>query len=185
MTAIWPVAVTVAFTGLALLVHPVGPFGGFWRPSEICPDPTIIQLPFFAVLALTEATSFGLGFAFLAFGYPYVRSVFSKNMAVPVWLGIAWLFINWFPHNALHMNAGIDVWRTIVIDFTFHVTLIVAGCFTAYAFVSREVSNRLPSNDRAAKRPYVSLIGGRAVQGESGRRLQRLRAHVERKSGGR
>jgi hypothetical protein len=70
--AIWPVALTVAFTGLALLIHPVGPFGQFWRPSEICPDPTIFQLPFFAVLALTEATSFGLGFAFLAFGYPYV-----------------------------------------------------------------------------------------------------------------
>jgi hypothetical protein len=138
--AIWPVALTVAFTGLALLIHPVGPFGQFWRPSEICPDPTIFQLPFFAVLALTEATSFGLGFAFLAFGYPYVRSVFSKHMAVSVWLAIAWLFINWFPHNALHMNAGIDVWRTIVIDFTFHVTLIVAGCFTAYAFVSRSVS---------------------------------------------
>jgi hypothetical protein len=137
MTAIWPVALTVAFAGLALLIHPVGPFGGFWRPSDICPDPTIIQLPFFAGLALTEATSFGLGFAFLAFGYPYVRSVFSKYKAVSVWLAIAWLFINWFPHNALHMNAGIDMWRTIVIDFTFHVTLIVAGCFTAYAFVSR------------------------------------------------
>lgn len=140
MTATWPVALTIAFTGLALLIHPVGPFGGFWRPSDICPDPTIIQLPFFAVLALTEATSFGLGFAFLAFGYPYVRSVFSKHMAVSVWLAITWLFINWFPHNALHMNAGIDMWRTIVIDFTFHVTLIVAGCFTAYAFVSRSVS---------------------------------------------
>ena len=34
-TAAWPVALTVAFAGLALLIHPVGPFGGFWRPSEL------------------------------------------------------------------------------------------------------------------------------------------------------
>ena len=87
-------------------------------------------------------------------------------MAVSVWLAIAWLFINWFPHNALHMNAGIDVWRTIVIDFTFHVTLIVAGCFTAYAFVSRSVSNRLPSNHQANRPMEASLIGEPAAQGE-------------------
>ena len=115
------------------------PFTGARTAAGFSKKVKEVTIPFFAVLALTEVTSFGLGFAFLAFGYPYVRSVFSKYNAVSVWLAIAWLLINWFPHNALHMNAGIDMWRTIVIDFTFHVTLIIAGCFTVYAFVSRSL----------------------------------------------
>jgi hypothetical protein len=123
---------------IAFLASPGGPLGSFWRPSPDVPPPTGAQLPLFILLNVAEVLAFGTGVSFLIFGYPVVQRVLpqSKGLSFAAYLSIAWLLANWWPHDSLHIANGTDVGGLLAIEYTFHVTLIVAGVILAYFFLA-------------------------------------------------
>lgn len=129
-------AVTLVLAVIAFLASPNGPLGGFWRPSPEFPQPTDAQLPLFVLLNVAEVLAFGLGIAFLLFGYPVMQTIApaSKRLTFLAFLSIAWLLFNWWPHDSLHVANGMNLNGLLVIEYVFHVTLMVAGAILAYFF---------------------------------------------------
>ena len=128
--------VTLVLAVIAFLASPNGPLGGFWRPSADFPQPTDAQLPLFILLNVTEALSFGFGIAFLIFGYPLIRAFLpvSKGLTLAAHLSIAWLLFSWWPHDSLHVANGINMSGLLIIEYVFHVTLMIAGAILVYFF---------------------------------------------------
>jgi hypothetical protein len=131
-------AVTLLCAAAAMIAGPNGPLGGFWRPTPTVAPPTGALLPLFVLLNIAEALAFGLGMTFLLFGYPLVRSFapVSAGLARGAHLSIAWLLINWWPHDSLHLHVGLNLGQLIVIEYLFHITLMIAGVLLAYFFLT-------------------------------------------------
>jgi len=129
-------AVTFVIGVIAFVASPNGPLGGFWRPSPDFPQPTSAQLPLFILLNAAEALAFGLGIAFLIFGYPLMQAIAPASKRLTLWafLSIACLLVNWWPHDSLHVANGVNMGGLLVIEYVFHITLIVAGAILAYFF---------------------------------------------------
>ena len=107
-----------------------------WHPS---PDakPTSGQLPFFIFLSLIEALLFGFGVAFIIYAWPWVKKASAKsNMAIAVFIAIAWLLVSWWPHDSLHIHNAMNMQGLLYIDYGFHITLIIASLILAYYFFS-------------------------------------------------
>jgi hypothetical protein len=126
--------VTLVLAVIAFLASPNGPLGGFWRPSADFPQPTDAQLPLFILLNVAEALAFGFGISFLIFGYPLMQTILpaSKRLTLAAHLSIAWLLFSWWPHDSLHVANGLNLSGLLVIEYAFHVTLMVAGVILAY-----------------------------------------------------
>ena len=117
---------------------PTIPLGQVIWPSPAgSMEPSGVQLPFFIALAIVEGLLFGLGIAFLLFGYPFVRSISDDTRRTwASFIGIAWLLVSWWPHDGLHrsMEMG-DFTRLLFIEYGFHLTLMATGLLLAYNFV--------------------------------------------------
>ena len=113
-----------------------------WPPS---PDikPTPAQLPFFIFLSVIEAAVFGLGIAFIFFGWPFVNKVSkSKGLSAAAFVSLSWLLVSWWPHDNSHIHNGMNAQGLLYIDYTFHVTIIAASLILAYYFIN--VLNEAP-----------------------------------------
>jgi hypothetical protein len=132
------IIVTTLVVGiLAFLVEPNGPAGVFWRPSPMVPEAVGIQLPLFILLGMTEALVFGLGIAFLVFGASMVNQFkVSQGLARAAHLSIAWVMINWWAHDSLHLHIGMELNGLLKIEYGFHITLMLAGIILARFFVA-------------------------------------------------
>ncbi len=99
--------------------------------------PTGVQLPFFIVLGVVEGLLFGLGIAFLLFGFPFVRSISDGSRRTwASFLGIAWLMVSWWPHDGLHRSMPEGNFTSLLfIEYGFHLTLMATGLLLAYNFV--------------------------------------------------
>lgn len=130
--------VTLVLAVAAVLASPNGPLGGFWRPPASSPTPTSAQLPLFILLNIAEGVEFGLGISFLVFGYPMVRAISpaSTGLTRAAHLSIAWLLINWWPHDSLHIHNGLNLGGLLLIEYGFHITLMIAGLIVAYFFLT-------------------------------------------------
>jgi hypothetical protein len=128
----------LAIAALAFLASPNGPLGVFWRPSPDLATPVGWQIPLLILLNASESLAFGLGIAFLIFGYPLVRAAApsSPALALPAYLAIAWLLINWWPHDSLHVANGMNLWGLLRIEYGFHITLIIAAAVLARFFLT-------------------------------------------------
>jgi hypothetical protein len=129
-TSVKAVIIALAIGILAFAANPLGPLGGFWRPAPHGPDPAGIQLALFIALFAAEALAFGVGIAFLLYGYPLVLAVAprSTGLSRAAHLAIAWLFLNWWPHDSLHVHWGeSSVARLLFLEYGFHFSVIVAG----------------------------------------------------------
>ena len=107
-----------------------------WPPaSGATPGPNL--LPFFILLALLEAVSFGLGMAFIVYGWPVMSTLAggSKRMTWVMFVCIAWLMLSWWPHDNLHTHNGLALQGLLYIEYGFHVTLMIAGAVLAFCFV--------------------------------------------------
>jgi hypothetical protein len=129
---------TLVLAFVAVLASPNGPLGGFWRPSEGSPTPTSAQLPLFILLNIIEGLAFGLGISFLIFGYPMVQAISpaSTSLTRAAHVSIAWLLINWWPHDSLHIHNGLNLGGMLAIEYGFHTTLMIAGGIVAYFFLT-------------------------------------------------
>lgn len=140
--------VTLVLAVIAFLASPNGPLGGFWRPSPDFQQPTDAQLPLFVLLNVSEVLTFGLGIAFLIFGYPLMQTIApaSKRLTFWAYLSIAWLLSNWWPHDSLHVANGTNMSGLLVIEYVFHVTLMVTGVILAYFFFALLRQRAAPSS---------------------------------------
>lgn len=123
--------VTLLFTIPAFLTGHI-----IWPPAPgATPAPTL--LPFFILLSLLEALSFGLGMAFIVYGWPFMSTLAggSKRMTYTMFVIIAWFLISWWPHDNLHLHNGLNLQGLLFIEYGFHVTLIIAGAVLAFCFV--------------------------------------------------
>jgi hypothetical protein len=131
--------VRIALVTVALAV-PTIPLGQIlWRmPPDAGAGPAPILLPFFILLAAAEGLSFGFGAAFLALGWPLVRRATRQAgvATVPVYLGIAWSLMQWWPHSNSHRVIGDDYVKLLLVDYGFHVTLMIATAIIARFFLA-------------------------------------------------
>jgi hypothetical protein len=88
--------------------------------------------------AVLLGAAFGVGaIIFLICGGRMLRTVRQgRGLTLLTYLSIAWLLINWWPHDNLHRVIGFDFARLIWIEYGFHVTLIAAGACVVYFFVT-------------------------------------------------
>jgi hypothetical protein len=132
--------VTLLLTVVTFLANPVGPLGGFWRASPDIPvsEAAGIQLVLFLLLNIFEALTFGLGISFLVFGYPLVRAILpaSSSLTHAAHFSIAWLLLNWWIHDSLHIHVGMVLNGLLGIEYGFHVTLMIAGAILAIFFLT-------------------------------------------------
>ena len=108
----------------------VGPL--LWQPTGAPPSSS--QLPFLILISVLESIAFGGGIAFLVLAWPLTKRV-PKDMrrtATVLYFAIGWYLISWWPHDNMHMSNGENMWRLIVIEYLFHVTLIVAAIVVAF-----------------------------------------------------
>lgn len=125
------ILVTVIFAVASFALSPV-----IWPRSE---EMTLFpgQLPLFIVLSVLESIAFGTGIAFLIYGWSWVRCVAkgSTAMAWGLYIPIAWYLISWWPHDNMHATtAHDDLWRLLLIEYLFHVTLVLSAFVLAWCF---------------------------------------------------
>jgi hypothetical protein len=136
------------------------------------PNPPGLVMPpqpwlgLYIALSAAEALLFGLGVAFLVFGLPLVRRArVSPGLTWAAYLSVAWLLINWWPHDNFHRANGFDLAGLVRIEYGFHGTLYLAGMVVAWFFISmlrredaaeRQVVETSSPIRAAAKRPMSS-----------------------------
>ncbi len=123
--------VTLGVGLVSFLLTPV-----LWPMPPGIVRPTSTELPFLIILSVFESLSFGLGVAFLVFGYPEMRRMKKTwpRLSWAVYFSIAWSLVNWWPHDNFHRVIAGDLQKMIYVDYTFHLTLILGGAILAYAF---------------------------------------------------
>jgi hypothetical protein len=149
--------ITLATAVLAFILAPM-----IWPPNLHVSAPVGLQLVLFMILAALNALTFGLGVAFICYGLPLVLRVADGSRA-STWISFiatAWLLISWWPHDNMHKHNGMDLNGLLVIDYVFHVSMMVAGLALAYNLVrvlqSVRVSGQTPDQHIAAQRLATS-----------------------------
>ena len=132
--------VTLVVAIVAFLFGSHGPLGYMLWPTPVAlaSAPTATQEKLFMALDALEALAFGLGIAFLLFGWPAIRRATgsSPGRALVMYLGVAWVLSNWWIHDNLHMVVGLRPNGLLGIEYGFHVTLIIAGAALAYSMAT-------------------------------------------------
>ncbi|MEP7162366.1 MAG: hypothetical protein ABI747_01215 [Candidatus Moraniibacteriota bacterium] len=106
-----------------------------WPDAPDIMQPTAGQFPFFVGVAVIEALSFGIGMSFLLFGWSLVQKAKATEPGkMALFLSITWLLISWWPHDNMHRHNGMDTGGLLVIEYLFHVTLIIAAGIVAWYF---------------------------------------------------
>ena len=119
---------------------PTVPLSQILWPSPAAVDmsaaPTSLQLGLLIVLSLCEGLAFGLGVAFLLFGLPLVRRVTGEAplLTWATYASIAWWLVSWWSHDNFHRVNG-DLGGLIMIEYGYHITLMLASAIVALAFV--------------------------------------------------
>ncbi len=128
----WIKALLITIT-IGIPAFILGPI--LWTQS---PDikPTSAQLPFFIFLSVIESAIFGLGIAFIFFGWPLVKKISkSRNLSIAAFVSLSWLLVSWWPHDNFHIHNGMNAQGLLYIDYTFHVTIIIASLILTYYFI--------------------------------------------------
>jgi hypothetical protein len=97
-----------------------------------------IQLLLLFVLNIAEVLAFGFGVSFLVFGYPMVGAISPASIGLTraAHFSIAWLLLNWWVHDSMHIHVGMELNGLLGIEYGFHVTLMIAGVILAAFFLS-------------------------------------------------
>jgi hypothetical protein len=123
-----------------------------WPAPPGDPEPTASQLPYLILLSLFDSLAFAIGLAFLVAAVPLVRRLartVSGRLAWAAYAATGWLFVSWWPHSNLHRVTH-DLDGIIVIDYTFHTTLMLAALILLRLFVVAARRAPLPRAASAA-----------------------------------
>jgi hypothetical protein len=117
-----------------LLSVPLGKI--LWPPSPEIHMPTAQQIPFFIVISLVEGFALCAGIVFVLQIWPLIKKLpqTDQKRFKMMGLAIAWSLINWWAHDNLHVHNGQAVVGLLMIEFGFHVTLILSALVLAYNF---------------------------------------------------
>jgi hypothetical protein len=129
-------------------------------PGEL-PTPSGAQLPLFILLFVVEALLFGLGVAFVVFGWPLVRRAAARvgMDPRPVYLAIAWQLVSWWPHDNLHLSTSINNLNgLLMIEYGFHVTLMLTALVVARFFLATLRAAIAPAPPVAQHAPATGAI---------------------------
>lgn len=156
-TSLKVIVTTLVAGTVGFLFENNGPLGSLiWPVPSYLPSPAGLNLALLAAEGALEAIAFGLGVAFLVFGYGWLRRVgpAGRGVTTAAYLGIAWGLVNWVPHTALHIHHGnivtaADYGGLVAIEWGFHVTLMAAAAATALFFV-RALQARTPTVTKMA-----------------------------------
>lgn len=116
---------------LAILTIPLGM--KIWPPAVGGPILSSTQLSLFIGVSLFEALGFGIGIYFLVSGWKLVKSN-TSSLDFWTYLAIIWSLMSWWPHDRLHAHIGEDVSRLLMLEYGFHITLIIGGIIIAKFF---------------------------------------------------
>jgi hypothetical protein len=109
-----------------------------WPDVPGSEQPPASLLPFFIILGAISSVAFGLGATILLLGRPAFDrlSALTPGMRTVTWLSSAWLLVSWWPHENMHrVHVDGDYMGLVLIEYVFHVTLIIAGVIVALAFL--------------------------------------------------
>lgn len=146
--------------------------GAFSLTFVIWPLPRGLTLPppdlwpYFAFIIGAESLSFGIGVAFLIFGFPLIKRLgVTRFAAWGGYLGIAWLFMNWWPHESFHRTTlSGEFARVLWIQYTFHLSMMLAAGLVAYFFLEVARINRkqqeITIHDGSARQAGIGRIQG-------------------------
>jgi hypothetical protein len=128
-----------------------------FEPAPEAPTPTGVQLPLFVLLAAIDAVVFGAG-VFVAFaGRALIAPVFSTpGRATATHLALTWLLISWWLHDGLHMVVGLHLDHLLVIEYTFHVTLMAAAAVVVWTLARQARDRRRPPSGFTGGRPAAA-----------------------------
>jgi hypothetical protein len=103
----------------------------FWPDLPGAPAPSAAQLPFLVGIGILDSLAFGLGIAFLVFGFR--RALEAGWQASAAFFATVWFLVSWWPHDNLHrVTPEGDYWSLIALEYGFHATLMIAAAFIAY-----------------------------------------------------
>ena len=139
---------TLAIAVPSVALSNAAPAGGWWADAWPWTDtsdhgePTSTQLPFYMLLAVLEGVALGLGVSFLVWGRPAMRRLAGgrTGLATAMSLSAFWVLANWWVHDNLHQVNGFDFAGLLVIEYAFHVTLIVAGAILCYGLATNALA---------------------------------------------
>ena len=130
------IVVIVAGAIVAILFSATGPLGGFWGMEDGDTDPSGGALAALIGAGLIEYIAFGVGLAWIAFGWPMVRGD-GRPLALPAFVAVAWALVSWAPHTSFHQSLGDENYGGLAaVEWGFHVTLVI-GAMVVAAFVWR------------------------------------------------
>lgn len=136
-------AVIVVGTIAAILLGANGPLGGFWGVETYDVEPAGAALAGLVTAGIVESIAFGVGLAWIAFGWPLVKP--WGRLGFATYGAIAWGLVSWPPHSSFHQSTRIENWAGLAgIEWGFHVTLVISA-FIVAAFVWRVLRTADPS----------------------------------------
>jgi hypothetical protein len=156
----WKVALLTLVIAIPAFIFGAGspPGYGFW--SAVWPfaeaEPGIVpegaQIGFLMAFGVLEAIALGLAVSFLVFGGALVRRIGGphKTRNTLFMISGAWVLGNWWVHDSLHIVNGHNVWGLIILEYAFHVTLMVAGAYMAWFLVRSLLDNQAAAPKAAA-----------------------------------
>jgi len=129
------IAVIVVGTVVAILFGANGPLGGFWGAETSDTEPAGAALAGLISASIVESIAFGVGLAWIAFGWPLVKD--AGRLGLATYIAVAWGLVSWAPHTAFHQSLGEGNWGGLAaVEWGFHVTLVI-GAFIMATFVWR------------------------------------------------
>ena len=110
--------------------------------------PNATQLFLLNVIYFIEALLFGFGIALFYFGLAPIKET-SKNMrrkTMLAFISLCWLLVSWYPHDIAHAYNGFSMKGLVIIEYAFHLTLIVATLLIVSYIYSVASSNNQQQN---------------------------------------
>lgn len=146
--------IVVLGTVLGLTLTGRGPIGAMlYPPLELhgaAPPTYVIGL--LMGYTVLSAVAFGAGIAFLVRGRGLIRGLASsRGKAVAAQLSIAWILMSFVPHDSLHQAVGENLSAIVVLEYVFHLTVMLAGVALALFFL--DAVRNLAAQRRAAFQP--------------------------------
>ncbi|MEM7338074.1 MAG: hypothetical protein AAF467_05470 [Actinomycetota bacterium] len=151
------IGVIVLGTVIAMLFSAPGPLGGFWGMESGETDPAGGALAALIGAAIVEWIAFGIGLAWLAFGWPVVRRT-DVPLALPAWAAIGWGLVSWAPHTSFHQSVAEGNYGGLAaVEWAFHVTLVIGACIVA-AFTWQVLRSTTSGAGRTPSSPAAAAI---------------------------
>lgn len=122
------ILVTTLVLGIVFfMLGPMAPIGSqIWTMPEEGPEPSAWQIPLFMLYTSIVCLAFGFGVSYWVFGMPWTRRLFPR-LTGAAHVALGYIPASFWLHDTLHMINGENMTGLILIEYTFHVPMILVG----------------------------------------------------------